>query len=65
MARYSHGQHLGAARFQVVTEVAAKLIDSLSEDDSTELGSPEHPSSPQAETSSRGHRRARRTMVDV
>ena len=33
VARYSHGQHLGAARFQVVTEVAAKLIDSLSQDD--------------------------------
>ena len=65
MARYSRGQHLGAARFQVVTEVAAKLIDSLSQDDSTELGSPEHPSSPQAETSSRGCRRARKTMVDV
>ena len=49
----------------MVTEVAAKLIDSLSQDDSTELGSPEHPSSPQAETSSRGRPRARKTMVDV
>ena len=65
MARYSRGQHLGAAQFQVVTEVATKLIDSMSQDDPVEIGSPEHSSSPQAETSSRGRCRARKTVVDV
>ena len=65
VARYSRGQHLGAARFQVLTEVATKLIDSMSQDDPVEIGSPEHSSSPQAETSSRGRRKARKTVVDV